>query len=62
MSKAGGLGLLGMGLFDMFVGLVIQWDFLAWLLNLVGWVTFAVGAGVAIVGLVKMFSGGGSNY
>ena len=62
MSKAGGLGLLGMGLFVMFVGLVIQWDFLAWLLNLVGWVTFAVGAGVAIVGLVKMFSGGGSNY
>ena len=61
MSRAGGLGLLVIGIVMMFVGLVIQWDFLASLLNIVGWLTVAVGAGVAIIGVVRMFSGGGSS-
>ena len=61
MNRAGGLGLLVIGIVMMFVGLVIQWDFLASLLNIVGWLTVAVGAGVAIIGVVRMFSGSDSS-
>ena len=58
MGKVGGGGLVLAGILMVFVGFLIQSDFLEWLLNVIGWITIIGGAIVGIIGLIKIFSGG----
>ena len=59
MSKARGGTLLLAGAFLVFLGFLIQSDFLTWLLDILGVVTIIVGAVLGIIGLIQVFSGGG---
>jgi predicted tellurium resistance membrane protein TerC len=58
MGKAGGFGLLVVGVFLAILGFLIQSDFLAWLLDIIGFIVIIAGVIVGIIGIVKMFSGG----
>ena len=65
MNKLGGGGLLVAGLLLVLLGALIQWDFLAWLLDLLGKVVMGAGVILGVIGLIKMFSGsksGASDY
>ena len=59
MGKAGGGGLFLAGLFLVFLGFLISSDILARLLDILGFVIIVLGAILGIVGLIKMFAGGG---
>ena len=57
MNKLGGGGLLLAGIVLMFLGFLIKSNLLEWLLEIMGWIVILGGAGLGIVGLIKMFSG-----
>ena len=61
MSKAGGLGLVVIGLVIVVLGILIQSAIIEWLLDVVGWLAIIGGAVIGIVGLVRMFTGGGNS-
>ena len=61
MRKVGGGGLVLAGAFLIFLGIMIRWDFLKTLLDLLGLLVMFGGGAVGIVGLIKMFSGGGKS-
>ena len=46
----------------MVLGVLIQSAIIEWLLDIVGWIAILGGAVIGIIGLVKMFTGGGSDY
>ena len=60
MNKVGGGGLVLAGILIIVLGWLIQSPILEWLLNIIGFVIIAGGGIVAVVGLIKMFSGDGS--
>ena len=60
MDKIGGGGLLIVGLFLIFVGILISSDIFARLLDVLGFVVIIGGAIAGIIGLIKVFSGGGN--
>ncbi|MDA1348480.1 MAG: hypothetical protein O3A47_06385 [Chloroflexi bacterium] len=59
MGKVGGGGLVLAGILIIFLGFLIKSDITESLLELTGRVVIIGGAVVGIIGLVKMFSGGG---
>ena len=59
MSKLRGGTLLLAGAFLVFLGILIQSNFLTWLLDILGVVTIVAGAVLGIIGLIQVFSGGG---
>lgn len=61
MSKSSGLGLLFIGLVIVVLGVLIQSAIIEWLLDVAGWIAIIGGAVIAIIGLVRMFTGGGSS-
>ena len=61
MSKSSGLGLLFIGLVIVVLGVLIQSAIIEWLLDVVGWIAIIGGAVIGIIGLVRMFTGGGSS-
>jgi len=61
MGKVGGGGLVLAGILIVVLGFLIQSDLLEWLLDLIGIVLIVGGAIVGIIGLIKLFSGGGSS-
>ena len=60
MGKVGGGGLVLAGILIVFLGFLIKSDLLEWLLELIGIVLIVGGAIVGIIGLIKLFSGGGN--
>jgi hypothetical protein len=60
MGKVGGGGLVLAGILIVVLGFLIQSDLLEWLLDLIGIVLIVGGAIVGIIGLIKLFSGGGN--
>ena len=60
MNKVGGGGLLLAGILLAFMGFLIRSNLIEWLLDILGIVVIIGGAIVGIIGLIKMFSGGGS--
>ena len=61
MDKVGGGGLLLVGIMIAILGVLVKWDIWASLLEFAGWVIIIIGVAVIIVGVVKIFSGGGSS-
>ncbi len=61
MSKSSGLGLLFIGLVIVVLGVLIQSAIIEWLLDVVGWIAIIGGAVIGIIGLVRVFTGGGSS-
>ena len=61
MGKVGGGGLVLAGILIVVLGFLIRSDLLEWLLDLIGIVLIVGGAIVGIIGLIKLFSGGGSS-
>lgn len=61
MGKVGGGGLVLAGILIVFLGFLIKSDLLEWLLELIGIVLIVCGAIVGIIGLIQLFSGGGSS-
>ena len=61
MAKAGGFGLLVIGVFLVILGWLVQSSILEWLLDIIGVVIIIAGVIVGIIGIVKMFSGGGGD-
>ena len=60
MGKVGGGGLVLAGILIVVLGFLIQSDLLEGLLDLIGIVLIVGGAIVGIIGLIKLFSGGGN--
>ena len=60
MKRAGGAGLIVPGIVLILVGLVIQSDILAGLINIVGWLIIIGGAIMCVFGLIRAFKGGNS--
>ena len=60
MGKVGGGGLVLAGILIVVLGFLIQSDFLEWLLDIIGFVIIIGGAVIGIIGLIKIFSGGGN--
>ncbi len=58
MSKVGGGGLLLAGIFLVFLGFLIQSNFIEWLLDILGIIAIIIGAIVGVVGLIQVFTGG----
>ncbi len=61
MGKIGGLGLLVIGIFLLFLGLLIYAGIFDWLLDVAGILLIVGGIIAGIIGLVKMLRGGGSD-
>lgn len=61
MSKSSGLGLLFIGLVIVVLGVLVQSAIIEWLLDVVGWIAIIGGAVIGIIGLVRMFTGGGNS-
>ena len=61
MSKAGGGGLFILGISLVLFGLFIGSGFVEGLLDVLRWIFVVIGIGTVIMGLVKMFSGGGKS-
>ena len=65
MNKVGGGGLLVAGIFLIILGGLVQLDFIVnvidAILQILGVVLIAVGAGLGIWGIVKMVSGGSTS-
>ena len=59
MNKVSGVGLVLAGILLVVLGALIRSGFLEWLLDIIGFVIIAGGVIVGVVGLIKMFSGGG---
>ncbi len=60
MGKASGGAFILAGIFLIFLGFLISSDFLEWLLDVLGIVVIVAGAIIGIIGLIRVFSGGGS--
>ena len=61
MGKLGGGGLILVGIVLVLVGALLQSNLIEWLLDIIGLVIIIGGVVMGIVGLVKMFSGGGDS-
>ena len=61
MNKSSGLGLLFIGLVIVVLGVLIQSAIIEWLLDVVGWIAIIGGAVIGVIGLVRVFTGGGSS-
>ena len=59
MSRTSGFGLLVVGVFLVIVGWLVQSSIFAWLLDIAGVLIIIGGAVVGVIGIVKMFTGGG---
>ncbi len=55
MNKLGGSGFIVLGVFLLAMGLVLRMDLIDWLINAVGALFLLAGAGVGIMGIVKIF-------
>ena len=65
MNKLGGGGLIVTGLVILAIGWLIGSDLVRWLISAVSFLFMLAGAGVAIVGVIKLFTGkksGSSEY
>ena len=60
MDKLGGFGLIVVGLALVLLGWLVQSGIVEFLLDIVGIVIIIGGAIVGIIGIVKLFTGGGS--
>lgn len=60
MGKLGGFGMIVVGVFLVILGLLVQSAIVEWLLDIIGVVIIIGGAIVGVIGIVKLFSGGGS--
>ena len=61
MGKVGGGGLVLAGILVIIFGFLIQSDLIEWLLDIVGIVIIVTGAVIGLIGLIKVFSGGGES-
>ena len=61
MGKVGGAGLVLAGIILAIFGWFLQSGLLEWLLEKLGWSIVVIGAVLGVVGLIKLFSGGGSS-
>tara|TARA_Y100000588_G_scaffold130587_1_gene143127 strand:+ start:8208 stop:8390 length:183 start_codon:yes stop_codon:yes gene_type:complete len=57
MTKAGGGGLVFIGILIIIAGFIILSPFIDWLITVIGWMMILAGSAVGISGLIKMFSG-----
>ena len=57
MVKAGGGGLVFIGILIILAGLILRMDLVDWLITGIAWLFIIVGSAVGISGLIKMFSG-----
>jgi hypothetical protein len=60
MGKVGGAGLVLAGIILAIFGWFLQSGLLEWLLEKLGWSIVVIGAVLGVVGLIKIFSGGGN--
>lgn len=60
MGKLGGGGLILVGIVLVIVGALLQSNLVEWLLDVIGIIIVAAGVVIGIVGLIKAFSGKGS--
>ena len=58
MNRLGSGSLIVVGIFLVLFGLLLQSWLVEKILDILGIITIIAGAGVGIVGLIKMFSGG----
>ena len=58
MRKAGGGGLILVGIVLVILGAVLRWDLIDWLIDATGFVLIVVGIVIGIVGLIQMLTGG----
>ena len=63
MGKLGGSGLFIAGIVLAFLGFVLTWDLIDWLIQMTGYILIVVGIILLVVGLIQMLSGksGGSS-
>ena len=61
MGRAQGGGLAIAGGVLVFAGVLLRWDLVDWIIDTAGFLLIIVGAVIGIVGLIKMFSGGGQS-
>ncbi len=59
MGKLGGSGLLVAGIVVAFLGFVLTWDLIDWLIQFTGYIMIILGIILAIVGGIQMVSGKG---
>ena len=59
MRKAGGSGLLVLGIVIVVFGFLIGSDLVEGILDIVKWLLVIIGVVLGVMGLVQMFSGGG---
>jgi len=59
MNKVKGAGFFVVGAVLVFLGIILRWDFLAWVIDKTGLALIVIGIIAGIIGLVQMFSGGG---
>ena len=57
MSKLGGGSFLLAGIFLVFLGFLIQSNFIEWLLDILGIIAIIIGAILGVVGLIQVFTG-----
>ena len=60
MDKAGGFVMIVAGVLLIVLGLFVQSGIVEFLLDIIGFVIIIGGAIIGIIGIVKLFSGGGS--
>ena len=61
MSKAAGGGLFLAAIILVVLGLILRLDLVDWLIDAFGLLLIIVGVVLGIIGLIKMFSGGGKS-
>ena len=61
MSWTSGFGLLVVGVFLVILGWLVQSSIFEWLLDIAGVLIIIGGAVVGVIGVVKMFTGGGGS-
>ena len=61
MSRTSGFGLLVVGVFLVILGWLVQSNIFEWLLDIAGVLIIIGGAVVGVIGIVKMFTGGGGS-
>ena len=61
MGRLGGSGLLIAGIVVAFLGFVLTWDLIKWLINTTGIILIVIGIILAVIGIVQMLSGRGSS-
>ena len=59
MSRLQGGGFLMIGAILVVAGVLLRWDLVDWIIDTAGFLLIVLGAVVGIIGLIKMFSGGG---